>query len=383
MKPAATENQEARQTPERFRQWIVRRAPHNGSLTPENFEERIVETPSLAQGEALVRIKVLNIHSATRLRMIRGLIREGETDPHNYACAEVIRSRDQAFASGDIVACQAGWQEYQVIRSSDPPVGFPRPNELVKALNGTCSPWTYVFRPALARQWPAPVLMEIFGTSGMTAWFGLREYGPIMPTDTVAVAATTGAVGAIVAQLAKAAGARVIGFAGGPARCRWVVDTLGIDGCIDYRSPTLEDELAAAFPEGIDVFSDGVGGDLTGRVVALMKRHGRLFSYGSAAASYSPNPEGEPAVRPTMRETFGISREIERLLRDRHIKSGAWTVDTFYHDRIQAENDLARLLWMQRLRPNARVVSGFENLPRAVADLYRVPRAGKLQISLE
>ncbi|WP_157650475.1 MDR family NADP-dependent oxidoreductase [Burkholderia ubonensis] len=383
MNPTITKNQGAQRMPERFRQWIVRRAPVDGSLTPENFEQRTVETPTLAQGEALVRIKLLNIHSATRLRMLRGTIREGDTDPHNYACAEVIDSRDPAFAVGDIVACQAGWQEYQVIRSSDPPVGFPEPSELVQELNGTSSPWTYVFRPALVRQWSPSVLMEIFGTSGMTAWFGLREYGPIMPRDTVAVAATTGAVGSIVAQLAKAAGARVIGFAGGPERCRWVMDTLRIDGCIDYSAPKIEDELAAAFPEGIDVFSDGVGGELTGHVVARMNRYGRLFSYGSAAASYAPQPADAPVVRPTMRETFGISPEIERILCERRIKSGAWTVDTFYHERLQAENDLARLLWMQRLRPNARVIHGFHELPRAVADMYRGPRAGKLQISLE
>jgi NADPH-dependent curcumin reductase CurA len=294
-----------------------------------------------------------------------------------------VQSRDAAFTVGDVVACQAGWQEYQVIRASDPPVGFNEPSELVKAMNGTCSPWTYVFRPALARQWSPSILMEIFGTSGMTAWFGLREYGPIMPRDTVAVAATTGSVGSIVAQLAKVAGARVIGFAGGPERCRWVVDTLRIDGCIDYLSPQLEDELAVAFPEGIDVYSDGVGGELTGRIVARMNRHGRLFSYGSAAASYASNPGPAPAVRATMRETFGITEPVERLLRERHIKSGEWTVDSFYHEREQAENDLSRLLSMQRIRPHARVTRGFDNLPSAIADLYRLPRAGKLQVSLE
>jgi NADPH-dependent curcumin reductase CurA len=231
--------------------------------------------------------------------------------------------------------------------------------------------------------WPPEVLMEIFGTSGMTAWFGMREYGPLMPHDSVAVAAATGSVGSIAAQLAKAAGCRVIGFAGGVARCNWVVDTLGIDGCLDYTSNHFEADLRAAFPEGIDVFSDGVRGALTELVVRSMNRHSRLFSYGSAAASYAQTIYTAPSTRPSMRQTFGLSDAVERILCERRIKSGAWTVDAFYHERLQAEDNLSRLMRMGLLRSNSRVVRGFEHLPEAIVDLYRSPRAGKLQISFE
>ncbi len=182
--------------PSNYRQWVVSRS-HSDDLTPSSFEQRVIETPALSEGEALVRVKLLKVHSATRLRMARGIVAQGETDPNSYACAEVVPSRDPAFAAGDLIACQAGWQEYAVIRSGDPSLGFAEPGELVKAANCTNSPWNFVIRPALARQWSVSVLMEVFGKSGITAWFGLRENGPIMPRDTVAVAATTGSVGSI------------------------------------------------------------------------------------------------------------------------------------------------------------------------------------------
>ncbi|WP_179405070.1 MDR family NADP-dependent oxidoreductase [Burkholderia guangdongensis] len=369
--------------PEHFRQWVVKGGLAQHELREQHFEQRIVSMPQPQDGEALVRIKLINVHAATRMRIARGLIPEGATDPNNYACAEVVRSRDPAFAVGDVIACQAGWQEYQIVRSSDLPVGFGEPDELVKALNRTRSPWTYVFRPALVRMWSPEVLMEIFGTSGMTAWFGMREQGPLMPRDSVAVAASTGSVGSIVAQIAKAAGSRVVGFAGGPDRCRWVREHLGIDACVDYTADDFDDALRAAFPEGIDVFSDGVGGALTERVVPHMNRHARLFSYGSAAASYAADIGDAPSRKPTIREIFGINATVERVLRERHIKSGAWTVDSFYHERLRAEDELSRLLRMGLIRSHCRTVRGFERLPDAIAGQYRDRGIGKLQISFE
>ena len=369
--------------PDHFRQWVVKDSLASGALHEQNFAQRVVPMPQLEDGEALVRVMLINVHAATRMRIARGLIAQGATDPNNYACARVVRSRDPAFAVGDVIACQAGWQEYQIVRSRDLPVGFSEPDELVKALNGTRSPWTYVFRPALARMWPPKVLMEIFGTSGMTAWFGMRQYGPLMPRDTVAVAAATGAVGSIVAQLAKAAGCRVVGFAGGPERCRWVLEHLGIDACLDYTANDFDAALLSAFPEGIDVFSDGVGGTLTERVVPRMNRHARLFSYGSAAASYAEEVGNTPAHKPTLREVFGINATVEGMLRERHVHSGAWTVDSFYHDRLRAEDELSRLMRMGLIRSHSRAVRGFERLPEAIADQYRQRGTGKLQIAFE
>jgi NADPH-dependent curcumin reductase CurA len=239
-----------------------------------------------------------------------------------------------------------------------------------------------VFRPAMVKMWPPEVLMEMFGTSGMTAYFGMRECGPLMPRDWVAVAGVTGSVGSIVAQLAKIAGCRVVGIAGGAARCQWVLDTLGVDDCVDYKAERFEERLAAAFPSSLDVFSDGVGGALTKTVAGIMSRDGRLFSYGSAAAYYDDQQHAAQR-HGSLRRAFGISDEVEKILKARHIKSVAWIVDEFYQERLRAEDDLSRLLRSGALEAITNVVDGFENLPSAVVGLYETARAGKLQVRFE
>jgi NADPH-dependent curcumin reductase CurA len=364
--------------PGTFRQWVLARQPTSQTISPDQFELRESPRPVPADGQALVRIILLNIHSATRYRMASGVTRVGETDLTNYACAVVVESRDPAFKEGDVIHCQAGWQDYQLISSRAAAIGYPPASELVKALHGTNSQWTYVFRPVLVEMWSPSILMEMFGTSGMTAYFGMRECGPIMPRDCVLVAGTSGSVGSIAAQLAKIAGARVVGFAGGAERCRWVVDTLGIDDCIDYTTRDLEVALSRACPDGIDVFSDGVGGRVSEAALAVMNPNGRFFSFGAASALYG-GYEG-PALGGSPRRMLGITEPMEQILRRKNIKSEAWTVDAFYHERLKAEDDLSRLMLMGRLKPVTHVVEGLEKLPEAIANLYRSSRSGKLQV---
>lgn len=369
--------------PTTIRQWIYGKPLVDDNLTLAQFEQREVPIPPLQDRQALIRVKLMNIHSNTRFRMAREITRLGHTDPSNYACAEVIQSRDPTFKEGDIIACQAGWQDYQIISSDDGPQGgYGEPSELVRALNGTGSPWSYVFRPAMVKMWSPDILMEMFGTSGMTAYFGLRECGPLMPRDAVAVAGASGGVGSIAAQLARIAGCRVIGFAGGADRCDWVTKTLGIDRCLDYRSTTFEADLRAAFPDGIDVFSDGIGGRLTDTVTQMMTQNSRLLSYGSAAAFYAETFDA-PGERPSFRRMFGISDAIEARLKQKNIKCEAWIVNQFYHERLRAEDDLSRHLLSGALKPISHVVDGFDNLPAAIVNLYKTPRAGKLQVRLE
>ncbi|MDB5577546.1 MAG: hypothetical protein JWR80_2722 [Bradyrhizobium sp.] len=365
--------------PETFRQWLFTKPLSNDRVELEQFEMRESPIPELQPGQALIRIALINIHSGTRLRMARGATRLGETDPTNYACAVVIKSRDPAFNEGDVITCQAGWQDHQIISSRDQAIGYPPASELVKALHGTNSQWSYVFRPALVKMWSPAVLMDMFGTSGMTAYFGMRECGPLMPRDNVAIAGTTGSVGSIAAQLAKIAGSYVVGFAGNPERCQWVVETFGIDRCIDYNAGDLDDQLRDAFPSGIDVYSDGVGGSLTESVMGQMNRNSRMLSYGASAALYA-SEFADPEPNASLRRMVGITESIENTMRLNNIKSEAWIVDMFYHERLKAEDDLSRLMLSGRLKPINNVVDGFENLPKAIVDLYAGGHSGKLQV---
>jgi NADPH-dependent curcumin reductase CurA len=371
--------------PDTYRKWVFANPMPDGRLGTEQFELRHVEMPEPAEGEALVRIKLINIHSATRARMTNGMTKLGDTDRTNYACAEVIETRDPAFQVGDVIACQAGWQEYQIVSSRDPSVGYGPISEGAKALNRTNSQWTYVFRPKMVAAWAPDVLMEMFGTSGMTAYFGMRQCGPLTKDDTVVVAGTTGSVGSIVAQLAHAAGSHVVCFAGGEDRCQWVRDTLKIENCIDYKAADFVTQLAKACPKGVDVFSDGIGGSLTETVAPLINKNGRLFAYGGAGAYYADQvPKQQQVTSPqqtvSLRHAFGISEKVETILRENNIRSECWIVDAFYHERLVAEDELSRLLASGDIKPLTNVVEGFENLPAAIVGLYHAPRAGKLQV---
>jgi len=363
----------------KIRQWVYAHPMRDSVLEPPLFELRELPVPALEAGQALVRVKLINVHAATRQRLASGATPLGGTVRSNYACAEVIRSRDPAFREGEVIACQAGWQDLQVISSSEPAVGYAVPSEAVKALNRTQSQWCYAFRPELAGKWPAAVLMDVFGTSGMTAYFGMRECGPLRPGEQVAVA-VTGSVGSLVAQLARHAGCRVVGIAGGPEACAWARDTLRVDACVDYRAADFEQRLAAALPQGIDVGSDGVGGRMTECLVGQLKPQGRLFSYGSAASFYREVLDTTPRPGRPLREAFGLTAALEEVVRTRGIDVQAWIVDKFYDQRLEAEDELSRLLSEGAIQPVHRVVDGFEQLPAAISSLYRTPRFGKLQI---
>jgi NADPH-dependent curcumin reductase CurA len=204
-----------------------------------------------------------------------------------------------------------------------------------------------------------------------------------MPSDRVAVAGATGSVGSIAAQLAKAAGSYVVGFAGGEDRCEWTVENLGINRCIDYRAADFKNQLRDAFPTGIDVYSDGVGGTLTEIVVEQIKQNGRLFSYGAAAAFYADEFTPRSPQPFSMRKMFGISDDVDAMLKKKNIKTELWVVDAFYHERLKAEDDLSRLMLAGKLKAIHNVVEGFENLPQAISDLYGKYRSGKMQVRFD
>jgi NADPH-dependent curcumin reductase CurA len=162
----------------------------------------------------------------------------------------------------------------------------------------------------------------------------------------------------------------------------WVVENLGIDRCIDYRGADFKEQLKDAFPNGIDVYSDGIAGSLTETVVEEIKQNGRLFSYGAAAAFYADQLTllDQPF---NMRKFCGISDKVDALRKKKNIKTECWMVDAFYHERLKAEDDLSRLMLSGQLKAIHNVVEGFEKLPQAITDLYRKHRSGKLQVRFD
>src|SRR5712691_5332461 len=150
---------------------------------------------------------------------------------------EVIESQDPRFKPGDQVLTQLGWQLYGVVKAGE-------------------------LTPIDSKRAPASYYLGVLGMPGMTAWFGLTEIGQAKPGETVVVSAASGAVGSVVGQLAKIKGCRAVGIAGSAEKCRYVVDELGFDACINYKTDDLASALTAACPNGVDVDFENVGGDV-------------------------------------------------------------------------------------------------------------------------
>ncbi len=365
--------------PRTCRKWVIAEPlAADGIIRPDNFALIEEPLPELAEGQALVRTRLINLHSRTRLKLAKMPV--GETDLANYGFAEVIASRDPLLPEGASLHWQLGWKDWQIISRDEQPIGYAPSNPAVRALNHTDAPMNYVMRPEIAQRWPGDVVMHVFGTSGTTALLGLRRC-EVESGDRVLVAAASGSVGSLAAQIAKAKGAMVIGLAGGEDRCNWVNRTLGIDGCIDYRAPNLGERLRAAFPNGIDLFCDGVGGALTETVVPLIARGGRLFAYGSSASFYGD--ETARAAGNGLRAAFGITPRIEALCDDRAIRIEAWIVFDHYDQRIALEDELASMLRAGSIKAVTDVTKGFEALPSAIMALYARPHAGKAQVDFE
>ncbi|WP_175777020.1 NADP-dependent oxidoreductase [Burkholderia anthina] len=226
-----------------------------GAASADNF--RLVETPlaPLADGELRVRNHFLSLDPYMRGRM---------NDAKSYAlpqplndvmiggtAGEVVESRHPDFAVGEHVVGQFGWQEYGTSNGSG-------------------------LRKVDTSRVPLSAWLGVTGMPGVTAWVGLNRIIVPKAGDTVVVSAASGAVGSVVGQLAKRAGCRAVGIAGGADKCRYVVDTLGFDVCVDYKAGRLADDLAAATPDGVDGCFENVGGAVLDATMARMNAFGRI-----------------------------------------------------------------------------------------------------------
>ncbi|CAB3750664.1 NADP-dependent oxidoreductase [Paraburkholderia humisilvae] len=226
-----------------------------GAASVDNF--RLVETPlaPLADGQFRVRNHYLSLDPYMRGRM---------SDSKSYAkpqpldevmiggaVGEVVESKHRSFAVGDKVVGVFGWQEY-----------------------GTSDGYG-VTKIDDARV-PLSAYLGVVGMPGVTAWYGLNRIIAPQAGETIVVSAASGAVGSVVGQLAKLAGCRAVGIAGGPEKCRYAVETLGFDACVDYKAGRLHEDLDSATPNGVDGCFENVGGAVFDTTLARMNAHGRV-----------------------------------------------------------------------------------------------------------
>ncbi|PKN58185.1 MAG: NADP-dependent oxidoreductase [Deltaproteobacteria bacterium HGW-Deltaproteobacteria-14] len=262
---------------------IVLASRPTGAPTAANFRLEETPVPTPADGQVLLRTLYLSLDPYMRGRM---------SDAPSYAApvalgapmvggtvSRVAASNNPGYAVGDLVVAYAGWQDFALSDGA----GLMRLDPKME-------------RPSLA--------LGVLGMPGFTAYMGLLDIGAPQPGETVVVAAATGPVGSAVGQIAKLKGCRVVGIAGGEEKCRFAVDTLGFDACLDHRAPELRARLAAACPGGVDVYFENVGGAVFEAVLPLLNTRARVPVCGLVsmynATSLPPGPDRSSLLMATI-----------------------------------------------------------------------------------
>lgn len=323
-----------------------------GAPTAEDFRIETSPVPQPEEGQVLLRTIYLSLDPYMRGRM---------SDSPSYAApvalgavmvggtvSRVVASRNAGFAVGDLVLGYCGWQDYALSDGK----GLTR----------------------LDAKDPHPSrALGVLGMTGFTAYMGLLDIGQPVAGETVVVAAASGAVGSVVGQIAKIKGCTVVGIAGGAEKCRYVIDELGFDNCIDHHSDTFVAQLAAACPKGIDVYFENVGGAVFDAVLPLLNPRARvpvcglIANYNDTAAPSGPDRRGQL---------------IGTLLRKR-IKMQGFIIFDDYAPRF-GEFHTAMSAWVQQgqLAVREDIVLGLENAPQAFMGLLQGKNFGKLVIQL-
>ena len=323
-----------------------------GEAVASNFKLVAVDTPALQDGQVLVRHHYLSLDPYMRGRMNEsksyaqpqplGEVMIGGT------VGEVVESRHAKFAAGDKVVGMGGWQEYSVVDGDAP--------GMLRKVDTTHVPLSHY--------------LGAVGMPGVTAWYGLVKIINPKAGETVVVSAATGAVGSAFAALAKARGCRVVGIAGGPEKCKYAVEELGFDECIDYRVhndlKTMAKALKDACPNGIDGYFENVGGYILDAVLLRTNAFARIALCGMIAGyDGQPLPMANPAL-------ILVNRlKIEGFIVSEHME--VWP---------EALKELGMLVGTGKLRPRESVAQGIASAPEAFLGLLKGKNFGKQLVKL-
>jgi hypothetical protein len=266
-----------------------------------------------------------------------GQVMEGQT------VGEVLESRHAAFKPGDKVLARLGWQLYGCVRGD---------GEIVKVD---------------ASRAPLSHYLGVLGMPGMTAYFGMKEIGQPKAGETVVVSAASGAVGMVVGQLAKIAGARAVGIAGGRAKCDFVVKELGFDACVDYKAGNLYRDLKEACPKGIDVDFENVGGEVLDTVLRLMNPFSRIVVCGLISDYNATEPYALKTIRSVLVNRIRMQGMIVFDWRER------------YGEALKA---LAGYAAQGKLKYRESVLEGIERAPQGLIGLLKGQNFGKQLVKL-
>ncbi|MEI7611562.1 MAG: NADP-dependent oxidoreductase [Betaproteobacteria bacterium] len=322
-----------------------------GEPTAANFRLETTSIPVPAEGQVLLRALYLSLDPYMRGRM---------SDAKSYAApvaidevmvgATVCRvdtSRHSDFVEGELVLAYSGWQEYAVSDGT----GLSKLGSMAQ--------------PSLA--------LGVLGMPGFTAYMGLLDIGQPKAGETVVVAAASGAVGSVVGQIAKLRGCRVVGIAGGADKCRYVVEELGFDACIDHRSTDLRTRLAAACPSGIDVYFENVGGAVFDAVLPLLNIGARVPLCGLISQyNVAELPDGKDRL------AYLMGKILVRRIK----MQGFIIFDDYGHRYPEFFKAMSAWLADGKIKFREDIVTGLEAAPEAFIGLLKGKNFGKLVIQL-
>lgn len=321
-----------------------------GMPQDSDFETATVELYPLSDGQVLLRTIYLSLDPYMRGRMSTAKSYAAPLQPGDVmlggTVSEVLDSRSEQFAAGDIVLGYSGWQTHAVadakhLRRLDP------------------------------QQAPVSTAVGVLGMPGFTAYAGLLELGKPKPGETVVVAAAAGPVGSAVGQIAKVKGARAVGIAGGPEKCRLLTETYGFDAAVDHRSATFVDDLAAATPDGIDVYFENVGGPVTEAVVKRLNLYARMPVCGLVAGyNATERPTGPDQLPGFMGKVLSLSLTVRGFIQTEFVPT--------HYEAFQ--QDMAAWIRDGQVRYLEDIVEGLEQAPEAFRGLLTGRNIGKLLV---
>jgi NADPH-dependent curcumin reductase CurA len=330
------------------RRWVLASRPL-GKPSLANFRLEKLPVPALGDGQLLLQTQYLSLDPYMRGRMNAGKsyadrVELGEVMVGGTV-AKVVQSRNPNFQQGDLVSAYSGWQDYEVSDGAG----------LMK------------LDPRIPR---ASYALGVLGMPGLTAYGGLLKIGEPKPGETVVLAASTGAVGSVVGQIAKLKGCRVVGIAGAKEKCEYAVKELGYDECVSHYDKDMAQQLAEACPDGIDVYFENVGGSSWEAVMPLLNNHARVPVCGLIAhynqTSLPPGPD-----RMSM---------LQGLILTKSIRMQGFIVSEYAPLIPEFIGDMTSWMAEGKIKYKEDMVDGLENAPNAFFGLFSGNNFGKLVV---
>ena len=305
-----------------------------------NFVESLVPTPK--KNEILVRTLYLSVDPYMRGRMqdTKSYIAPFELNKVIVVgvVAEVVESQSDAFKQGDVVVGNLNWAEYTIASEQE-----------IRKID-----------PNLA---PVSTHLGILGMPGLTAYFGLLDIGKPQEGETVVVSGAAGAVGSAVGQIAKIKGAKVVGIAGSDEKIDYLLNELGFDAAVNYKKESFREDLKNAVPNGVDVYFDNVGGDVSDAVFTLLNRNARIPLCGAISSYNAEGKDSGPRIQSAMIKTSAMMK--------------GFTLGDYAADFSVGAVDLGKWLQQGKLKYEETIVEGFENIPEAFIGLFKGTNLGK------